>query len=175
VTGVDKCSNWCLASYSGIRGDAGMTLRFTPTELTTSTAIRPYSCWRSGPIAARTRLSFAVGGAKNHSVFVRGYRMLWCESLLKISSLRSVRMTDILQSNTGDNTKGGGRVISQARGGVISWFSSRNKGGGQPQLDEPGQDGGGVILESLPGVSKVSSSPFYLFRLLTSNLVLPSI
>jgi hypothetical protein len=174
VTGVDKCDNWCLASYSGITGDAGMTLRFTPTELTTSSATRPYSCRSSGPIAARTRSSFADGGIKNHSVFIRGYRMLWCESLLKISSLRSVRMTDILQSNTGDNAKGGGRVISQARGGFMSWFSGSNRGGSQPQHDEPGPADDGVVLESVPRVSKVSS-PFCLFRLLTPNLVLPSI
>jgi hypothetical protein len=155
VTGVDKCSNWCLASYSDIVRDAGMTLRFTPTELTANPAIRPYSCSRSGPITPRICPSFTDDGTKNQTVFIRGYRMLWRQNLPD-----PFQVTDIRTSNTVNESHGGKNPTSQAGSGFSTQSFGGTSGEGQPQQGEPGPGTDGVIMESFPTLSKVAGFVF---------------
>jgi hypothetical protein len=151
VTGVDKCSNWCLASYSEIEGDTGMTLRFTPTERTANAATRPYLHSTSGPIKARTCRSFA-GGTKNQTVFIRGFHMLRSQSLSG-----SVQITDVLASNTVSNADGANDSVSQAGGGDSSQpFGGTPGESQQPQHGIPGPGSNEVIIESFPTLSKVA-------------------
>jgi hypothetical protein len=83
VTGVDKCTNRCLASYSGVEESAEMKLRFTPTQATVGAATRAYTYSKSGPIMARSCHSFSedLPGTKPYSsvvidCWVRDYRLL---------------------------------------------------------------------------------------------------
>jgi hypothetical protein len=158
VTGVDKCSNWCLASYPEIAGDTGMALRFTPIERTTSAATRPYSYSTSGPITPRACHLFA-DGAKNQTVFIRGFRMLKSRN-----PSGSVQITDVLTSKTVNSADGANDSVSQAGGGVSSRPFGGTLGESQPQHGTPGPTPGpgsnGVIIESFPTLSKVACFVF---------------
>jgi hypothetical protein len=81
VTGVDKTSNWCIASYSDAPEDPGITLKPIAASTVTSSATSQYSWEISGPVDARTCSAIREGRSMNQCVFVRGCKLALSERL----------------------------------------------------------------------------------------------
>jgi hypothetical protein len=75
VTGADKVSNWCLASYSNSSGEANI-LKFSSTDIDNS---EQFLLESSGPVDARTCPVSGQGG--NHCAFLRGFKLALNERL----------------------------------------------------------------------------------------------
>jgi hypothetical protein len=72
VTGADKASNWCLASYSDCAGEANI-LNFSSTDIDNASTIEQFLWESSGPVDART---CPVSGREgNHCAFLRGFKL----------------------------------------------------------------------------------------------------
>jgi hypothetical protein len=95
VTGVDKCSNWCVASYAGASDDAGISLHFTATDDTVIGGTSQYSWATSSSVEARTCPARQEGCSVNQCVFIRGYKLAISETLFKKSLVGSVTVSDI--------------------------------------------------------------------------------
>jgi len=77
VTGTDKASNWCLASYSNGSGESNI-LKFSSTDIDDTSATGQFLWESSGPIEART---CPVPGEGNQCAFVRGFKLALNETL----------------------------------------------------------------------------------------------
>jgi hypothetical protein len=77
VTGTDKASNWCLASYSSGSGESNI-LKFSSTDIDDTSATGQFLWESSGPIEART---CPVPGEGNQCAFVRGFKLALNETL----------------------------------------------------------------------------------------------
>jgi hypothetical protein len=163
VTGVDKSTNWCVASYSGALGDTETTLKFTVADAATVRATCQYSWESSRSIEARTCPTLREGNPANQCVFVRGYKLALSESLFERSFLGSVKVSDIATSNPSDILPKG-RNIQDAR--LQKWvsklFSIVSKGDPK-ELVESTTGEAEVTIEDSPEVSEVRSKDLCAF------------
>ena len=93
VTGADKTSNWCLASYSNCSGKANI-LRFS-TDID-STETEQFLWESSGPVDART---CPVSGKEgNQCIFLRGFKLALDEKLYQTCFATPPKTSDIRMS-----------------------------------------------------------------------------
>jgi hypothetical protein len=94
VTGADKASNWCLASYSNGSVETNI-LRFS-TDIDDTSATEEFLWESSGPVDART---CPVSGKEgNQCVFLRGFKLALDEKLYKTCFASPPRTSDIRMS-----------------------------------------------------------------------------
>jgi hypothetical protein len=168
ITGHDKCDNWCVASYTDISTESGVSLTFTPTAGGTS-----YSSEASGAIDTRT---FTPRGdiQTNQCAFIRGYRLTPSKSLIERILMGPVKISDIVPPNSRNVAEGEVGRISGA--GAISrmfpWFSSGgNRGEGHSRLAEPQAGPSDMInVESFPLTLTVS--PYTILAISTKNVLI---
>jgi hypothetical protein len=158
ITGCDKCDSWCLASYSNVAAQIGVSLSFTPTAHRPDGAVR-YEAQSSGSISKRTFLPFGRNRG-NQCVFIRGYKISACRTLQERLWRGPVDISDVVSGNT-DNSMTG--ALDGVRGwAVFSWFRSRlshlsgNGGTRSNILDQEIVNPPAVQIESFPGPSKVT-------------------
>ena len=172
ITGYDQCDNWCVASYSDVAAEVGVSLSFTRLDSTSRGNVM-YSAETSGAISART-FGSEDSGVANQCVFIRGYRMTLCESLIKNRPTESVTTSDIAAApdNISKDIAGdapGGALL----GGLFSLFTRE-----QYREDRGAQDRMNVeavsvenfpdFAEAIVSLSQVSSS---LRRILSSHII----
>jgi hypothetical protein len=137
TTGHDKYDNWCLASYTDIPTEPGLSLAFNPRLGRARIVL--YSSEASGAIDTRT---FAPRGdiSANQCIFIRGYKMSLCQSLIERILLGRVKISNIVPPNTGNVTERDVGLTVRLTGRLLPWFAGGNHGGNQPQLAEPHRD-----------------------------------
>ena len=168
VTGHDKCENWCVASYSNFPVDTSMDLIFTPTGVTGG-GIVLYSSSASGPVDRRT-FAQRENNTANQCVFIRGYKMTLCKSLIEKLLVGPVKISDIIPPNP-TNVAGvgvGGIPSSTLLGQSFSWLVGGTHASGHQQLSEPltAATREAVAIEYFPNLSEVLFSRYTSFSLL---------
>jgi hypothetical protein len=145
VTGADKSSNWCLASYSNRLGQNPIPLRFTAD--TTTTANR--RLWQgSGLVDLRTR-SVLGEDIQNQCVFIRGYKLAINENLFEKSSVR-VEVSDIVSMEPVDVLAKGITIPG------LSFFSKRAENSRRSDLSNVESDKD-IEVEEFPNLGEVSN------------------
>jgi hypothetical protein len=156
VTGHDKSNNWCLGSYSGAVSRTGMSLTFTPTDVAIGGTVL-YSPHIAGNVDTRTHQPRG-GNSTNQCVFIRGYKLTLCTSLMEKIFVGQVKVSDIVPPKSGNGDGFGGALGTTTLGRGVSWLVGGNGGRNQPQNDEPHNptsDGTGIIVESFPDFPEV--------------------
>ena len=157
VTGHDKCENWCVGSYTNLSTDIGLPLSFTPHGINDG-GIVLYSPADPGSIDTRA-FAEEEGNSANQCIFIRGYKMTLCKSLLERIVMGPVKITDIVPPKPENVAEGGWGSISRETtfGRLFSWFSGDNRGGGQQQQlkHSLGTVDDKAIVESFPHFPEV--------------------
>jgi hypothetical protein len=154
VTGHDKCHNWCVASYTNAPVEAEMSLIFAPTV--DADGASRYTYWYSGNMDARTSTP-GQNRFANQCVFIRGYKLTLCKSLIEKIFGGRVKVSDIVPPNP--DTGGLGPTPGTRTLNLWSpWFVGGSPGGHQHQLAEPQDPAPGprIAVDSFPQLSEVS-------------------
>ena len=156
VTGADKSTNWCIASYSDASGDTEITLRFITADAATVSPTGQYSWESSSSVEARTCPVLGEGSSTNQCVFVRGYKLALSESLYERHFVGAVKVADIVTSNPNDILAQGGSIPeATTRAGWLSWPLSRDSRSSQEEPAEPITRDTDILVEAFPNVSEV--------------------
>jgi hypothetical protein len=151
ITGYDKCDNWCLASYSNVPAEIGVSLSFTP-EVDSGGIVR-YSAQSSGDITTRTFLHQGIISG-NQCVFIRGYKITTCRTLQERLRQGAIKISDVVSQTAEDPTGAFGVVPGAA---VLNWFVTQLlnvSGNGRGNTSD--QDNNDTLqIESFPGPSTV--------------------
>ena len=155
VTGADKTTNWCVASYSNASETAGV-LSFIPAGAGTVGLAGGYSWRGTGPVRVRTCPIRSEGSSTSQCVFIRGYKLVLSEGLYKRTFVGPVQVSDIVSSNHGDLlTKGRNIPEATKPAGWLSWLSGKDHGSGPNISVELIASEGNIVVEDFPKVSEV--------------------
>ena len=119
VTGYDECDNWCLASYSNVGAEMGVSLSFVP--VVHADGIVWYAAPSSGDIAKRT---CQPNGQvpRNQTGFIRGYKISTWRTLQERLRQGAVKIMDIVPQTENSSTPAYGGVPVAT---VLNQFLSR--------------------------------------------------
>jgi hypothetical protein len=151
VTGADKSSNWCLASYSNRSGQTAIPLRFTADTATVPTSRR---LWRSyGMVDSRTCSVPGEDIPQNQCVFLRGYKLAINENLFERKFVGPVKVTDIVTMKPADVLAKGKTIpgISKSLSSPPN-YKKRHK---SSRPSEPTDED--VTVEEFPNLGEVSN------------------
>ena len=166
ITGTNKCENWCLASYSNIPAELGVSLSFTPTVTPSDrpSGIVRYAAQSSGNITRRTFRPNEHSG--NQSVFIRGYKIQACRTLRERLQ-GAVKITDMMSQKDKnpmylDAVPGATHARSTARktlllNRILSKFTDFSRRGSRNQPTDP-LDEDILQVESFPGSPEVKDA-----------------
>jgi hypothetical protein len=147
VTGVDKSSNWCLASYSNRR--TAIPLSFTADTSTQSTR---RCLWQSsGSVDARTCTVLGETVPQNQCVFIRGYKLAIKTSLFR---RRLVKVSDIVITEPSDVLAKGKSIPRGARSFSFTRIFE-DRGGPSDQTESANDED--VMVEEFPPLGEVSN------------------
>ena len=161
ITGTDKTTNWCVASYSNTSGGARSLLRFTNTGTAAVGRTGRYSWESSSSVEARTCPALREGSSRNQCVFVRGYRLTLREGLYQRMLAERAELCDIVSSRP-DRILGnipGARTPARR----LAFFGQSHRSSPtKPSKSNASKTDS--VVEDFPSVSAVSFSTLYANR-----------
>jgi hypothetical protein len=162
ITGADKTSNWCLASYSNTSGEARSLLRFANIGTAPVGWTGRYSWESSSSVEARTCPALREGSSTNQCVFVRGYRLTLREGLYQRMFAERAELCDIVSSRPD-------RILGNILGARtparwLSWLFSRSHRSSPTEPAESNASKTDSLVEDIPNVSAVSFGTLYANR-----------
>jgi hypothetical protein len=158
VTGVDKSSNWCLASYSNRLNPTAIPLRFT-ADIAGSQPTRRCLWQSSGLVDSRTCSIPGEDIPQNQCVFIRGYKLAINENLFERRLVGPVKVSDIVTMKPADVLATGKSIPGVSKS--FSVVPSFGKGGGSSDQIEAASDKD-VMVEEFPDLGEVSNIPYFI-------------